>query len=254
MAAGFGLDEDEPETEADYRKRVMQEAERTRKDKQTQQELANILAEDPTAFDFDGVYDEMKQARGGGAGGARGGSSNKPKESKYIDQLMEKAREREKQRDLVWEKKLQREVEAEKHIYGETEEFITSAYKKKLEENRKFEEERKKKEEEAARREVSGKKDLSAFYTNLLTTNVAFGNEAPKPEPQKPSSSSDTTRDRSRSPSPRRNRRSPSPRGGYRRSRSPQPRDRYRRSRSPPRRSRRSTSPNRCAGLFVITL
>jgi hypothetical protein len=40
------------------------------------------------------------------------------------------------QNDLWYEKKLQREEEAEKKIYGETEKFVTPAYKKHLEELR----------------------------------------------------------------------------------------------------------------------
>jgi len=41
---------------------------------------------------------------------------------------LEKAAEREKQRNLIYEKKLQREVEAEKELFGETEAFITPGY------------------------------------------------------------------------------------------------------------------------------
>jgi hypothetical protein len=40
------------------------------------------------------------------------------------------------QNDLWYEKKLQREEEAEKKVYGETEKFVTPAYKKHLEELR----------------------------------------------------------------------------------------------------------------------
>jgi coiled-coil domain-containing protein 55 len=141
-------------------------------------EMKNALAEDPTAFEYDTIYDHMKGPARSGRAESRAAST-----PLYIGNLLAKAEERKRQADLVYEKKLQRELEAEKELFGETEAFITPAYKEKLEENRRFEEEQRRKEEEDEKRQATGKKDMSSFYSNLMTKNVAFGAQG-TPSPQ----------------------------------------------------------------------
>ena len=65
-----------------------------------------------------------------------------------------------------------KEIEEEKEIYGQTEKFVTSAYKQKLQEEKRWDEEQKKKGDE----DVTKKKDLTSFYSNLYH-NIAFGGE-----------------------------------------------------------------------------
>ena len=71
----------------------------------------------------DEVYQEQKQLKQSIRG--------KPK---YVDKLIREAEKRKHQNDLWYEKKLQRELEAEKAAFGETEKFVTPSYKKHLEE------------------------------------------------------------------------------------------------------------------------
>lgn len=57
----------------------------------------------------------------------------------------EKAEERKREQDILYERKLTREREVEDHLFGDKERFVTSAYRKKLEETAKWQEEEKKK-------------------------------------------------------------------------------------------------------------
>lgn len=54
---------------------------------------------------------------------------------------MEKAKERERVHEIVYEKKLIKERSKEDHLYGDKEKFLTSAYRKKLAEQAKWMEE-----------------------------------------------------------------------------------------------------------------
>eukprot|EP01122_Echinamoeba_exundans_P009084 TRINITY_DN3134_c0_g1_i1.p1 TRINITY_DN3134_c0_g1~~TRINITY_DN3134_c0_g1_i1.p1 ORF type:complete len:313 (-),score=87.49 TRINITY_DN3134_c0_g1_i1:324-1262(-) len=206
VKALFSIDDENEEEIKDIRK-VMLEAQRAQSARmaQVEEEMKHALAEDPTAFEYDSIYDHMK-------GPSRSGRAEPQRNStpKYIGNLLAKAEERKRQADLVYEKKLQRELEAEKELFGETEAFITPAYKEKLEENRRFEEEQRRKEEEDEKRQAAGKKDMSSFYSNLMTKNVAFGAQggASSAALEAPSSRSDApdqlSRHRTRSRSPRR--------------------------------------------------
>ncbi len=51
------------------------------------------------------------------------------------------AEKRKLEQDIIYERKVQREVEQEKEEFGEKETYVTSAYRKKLEERRELEEE-----------------------------------------------------------------------------------------------------------------
>lgn len=71
---------------------------------------------------------------------------------KYIKSLLKKAAERERENDVIYQHKLQREAEAEKELFGEDfKEYITPSYRKQLEKNRRYEEKKKRQEEEDER-------------------------------------------------------------------------------------------------------
>jgi coiled-coil domain-containing protein 55 len=67
---------------------------------QVQQLHAAALAEDPSVFDYDGVYDSMQQAK------AQPRQQEKlQRKSRYIEALKEKAVERQKEQDIVYERR-----------------------------------------------------------------------------------------------------------------------------------------------------
>lgn len=137
--------------------------------------LEKAQAEDPTVFQYDEVVEQTA---------SRSQTFNRPgtktlmtEQPKYIGGLLAQAAERKRKDEVLYEKRLIREREAEDKANLEgglpTEQFVTDAYKKKLAENRKYEQEQKLLAELEARQ---NKGDLTDFYSNMFKgTNVATG-------------------------------------------------------------------------------
>ncbi len=137
--------------------------------------LEKAQAEDPTVFQYDEVVEQTS---------SRSQTFNRPgtktlmtEQPKYIGGLLAQAAERKRKDEVLYEKRLIREREAEDRANLEgglpTEQFVTDAYKKKLAENRKYEQEQKLLAELEARQ---NKGDLTDFYSNMFKgTNVATG-------------------------------------------------------------------------------
>jgi len=79
-------------------------------------------------------------------------------QSKYIAQLKEKAELRKREQDIIYERKLQKERSKEDHLFGDKDKFVTSAYRKKLEEQQKW------LEEERMRQLREEKEDVSFIH------------------------------------------------------------------------------------------
>ncbi|CAK9184685.1 unnamed protein product [Ilex paraguariensis] len=108
------------------------------------------------------------------------------KDPKYIQALMDKAKERERQHEIIYERKLAKERNKDDHLYADKDKFVTSAYKRKLAEQAKWLEEDRLRELREEKEDVTKKGDISDFYFNL-SKNVAFGAreaELKKPEKQ----------------------------------------------------------------------
>jgi len=127
------------------------------------------------AYDFDGTYDETKKSKDQA-------TENKPtekRESRYMTDLLKNAKCRNHQRDMAHERKMVREQEEEEEENPEfrgKEKFITSAYKKKLQERElwaKEEEDQRKRDEESdvTKRKSDG---MMSFYSNF-NKNIAVG-------------------------------------------------------------------------------
>jgi len=164
--------------------RQKQEAENQRKLRLVERMQQKALEEDPTIFDYDGVYDNIKQqTQPNFKARAQTQTTEQEKKPRYIQALLQKAEERKVVDDLRFERKIRKEAAADEEEFGELPKFVTQSYIKKMEENKRA-------REEMARRDArdedpSTKKNLSSFYTNLLVNNVAFGTgpkaDAPKP-------------------------------------------------------------------------
>ncbi|XP_059429937.1 uncharacterized protein LOC132163606 [Corylus avellana] len=174
----FGFnDEDEDDVEGD----ISRQASKNKSLKDIEEQRKKALEEDPTVFDYDGVYDEMKEKA------VRPQvQDRKERKSRYIEILKEKAKEREQYREVVFERKIAKERSQDDHLYADKDKFVTRAYKKKLAEQAKWQEEERLRELREEKEDVTKKKDLSDFYFNL-EKNVAFGannDELRKPEKQ----------------------------------------------------------------------
>ena len=137
-----------------------------------EQAYRQALREDPTVFEYDAVYDSLREGREAGKR-----KEKLERGSRYIADLKAKAVERQREQDAAFDRQKLREIHREDHLYGDKEKFVTGAYRKKLEEERKWIESEQRKEEEERKNDVKKRGNLNAFYANLLTNNVAFGAE-----------------------------------------------------------------------------
>ncbi|KAE9462016.1 hypothetical protein C3L33_06065, partial [Rhododendron williamsianum] len=182
-------------------------------DDDIEEQHKKALEEDPSVFDYDGVYEDMKQKVARPLAHDR--QERKPK---YIQALIDKAKQREREQEIVYERKLAKERDKDDHLFADKDKFVTSAYKKKLAEQAMWLEEerlrqlREEKEDimlhehflvkilsntislrvrlslmclfnvsvftpafqATSAEEVTKKKDITDFYFNL-SKNVAFG-------------------------------------------------------------------------------
>mmetsp|Transcript_40968 Transcript_40968/g.80634 ORF Transcript_40968/g.80634 Transcript_40968/m.80634 type:complete len:395 (+) Transcript_40968:112-1296(+) len=139
----------------------------------------DAMQEDATMYDYDGVYDSMQEERGDKREQRKKdfdpSSGYERKEARYIQQLKKSADIRKVDEERIFQVKLKKEADADAHIYGDTEKFVTAAYKEKLSEmgRWKAEDARLKAREDATT--VEGKTSMNGFYANLLTKNLAMG-------------------------------------------------------------------------------
>ncbi|KAJ8552029.1 hypothetical protein K7X08_028472 [Anisodus acutangulus] len=163
---GFGDDDD------DVEKEISRHASKNKALKEIEEQHKKALEEDPSVFDYDGVYDDMKvkavQPR------AQDREERKPK---YIQMLMEKAKQREREHEVIYERKIAKERSKDDHLYADKDKFVTAAYKRKLQEQAKWLEEERLRELREERDDVTKKTDISDFYFSIAK-NVAFGGES----------------------------------------------------------------------------
>ncbi|XP_036625074.1 nuclear speckle splicing regulatory protein 1 isoform X2 [Trichosurus vulpecula] len=96
----------------------------------------------------------------------------KDRQPKYIHSLLKAVEIRKKEQEKRMEKKIQREREMEKGEFDDKEAFVTSAYKKKLQERAEEAERERRAAALEARLDVTKQKDLSGFYRHLLNQTV----------------------------------------------------------------------------------
>lgn len=128
-----------------------------------------VLSQDASAYDYDGVYDTMKEEKQK----ARAVAQPKERSTRYIGAIMEAHKGREIENEKVFERKMHKEAEEEAHLYGDKEKFLTNAYVKKLQAREEYEAEQKRKDEKDAREDVTQRGDMHHFYANLLDNKLA---------------------------------------------------------------------------------
>ncbi|KAH8343062.1 hypothetical protein KR059_004681, partial [Drosophila kikkawai] len=126
-----------------------------------QQEKA--LAEDPTIFQYDELYDEMDRGREE----AKQTKSQEPRKPKYIGRLMEHAERRKLEKELRIERQVQKDREAEGEKFKDKDTYVTAAYRKKLESIRLLQEQEQRDDYLEAIGDVTKQKDLDGFYRHL---------------------------------------------------------------------------------------
>ncbi|XP_065866691.1 uncharacterized protein [Euphorbia lathyris] len=161
---GFRDNEDD-----DVEKEISRHAAKNKSLKDIEEQHKKALEEDPSVFDYDGVYDQMKQKIAQPRQQER--EERKPR---YIEALIKKAELRQREHEVIYEKKLAKERSKDDDLYADKDKFVTSAYKKKLAEQAKWMEEERLRQLKEDKDDVTKKSDLTDFYFNL-GKNVAFG-------------------------------------------------------------------------------
>ncbi|KAI3766414.1 hypothetical protein L2E82_16471 [Cichorium intybus] len=171
-ALGFGDDDDDIERE------ISRQASKNKALKDEQHKKA--LEEDPSVFDYDGVYDEMKEKA------VRPVVLDKQeRKPRYIQALIDKAKVHEREHEIIYERKLAKERSTEDHLFADKDKFVTGAYKKKLAEQAKWLEEERLHQLRKEKEDITKKGgDMTEFYFNL-SKNVAFGTEGDSKKPAK---------------------------------------------------------------------
>lgn len=96
---------------------------------------AAALMEDANCFDYDGFYDGIQEKREKEKADSYLNEKNGPR---YLTSMIAARDQRQRVRDITFEKKEALSAKADAELFGEKEQFATAAYKKKLEEDRKF--------------------------------------------------------------------------------------------------------------------
>lgn len=127
------------------------------------------LEEDPDAFEYDSMYDDMQAQRDSALEEKQQNKARR--ESKYIQQLLDKGEDRQIEQGIIYERVLRREREQEDYLYEDKEKFVTEGYKEKLINDKRWEE----KEQIRVAKEVDVRStgSVSGFLGNLLNSGAA---------------------------------------------------------------------------------
>ena len=143
---------------------------------QLKKEQDEILAADPSAYDFDAVYDRIKEEKEAPIRAQK--EKDAKRESKYINALLATADRRKFEQERVLERRLLREREKDDHLHAGKEKFVSESYKAKLIAQQQWDEEDRKQEEQDRLNDVTKQTDrFSAnvgFMRNMLDS-VADG-------------------------------------------------------------------------------
>lgn len=129
---------------------------------------AKVLAEDPTIYQYDELYDDMDSKRKE----LKSDKSKEDRKPKYIGKLLETADKRKKEQERRIERQVQKDREAEGEMYKDKESFVTSAYRAKLEEMKKAEENEKREEYLENIGDVTKQSDLGGFYRHIYSQKM----------------------------------------------------------------------------------
>ena len=163
-------DDSDEETRCDNQQRRMKpETNKKIMKKQTKIEIQKALEEDSTVYEYDSIYDDMK-ANNEKVGSI--GKKDKSRKPKYIAQLMKASERRNQEKQRIEERKIEREREKEGNEFSNKEAFVTSAYKKRMEERAREEEEERRQAAMEDALDVRKQKDLSGFYRHLLNRQM----------------------------------------------------------------------------------
>lgn len=127
------------------------------------------LEEDPSVFQYDEHFDEMESKRNE----VKEAKKKEVKNAKYIGRLLEYSEKRKIENERRIERQVQKEREEEGDEFKDKESFVTSSYRKKLEELKKAEEEEKREEYLESIGDVTKQQNMDGFYRHIYEQKTA---------------------------------------------------------------------------------
>ena len=148
--------------------------------KQSKIQMSKALEEDPTVFQYDEVYDDIERKKVE----EKETKKEVDRKPKYVHNLLKAADQRQKEFERRIERQVQKEREAEGDMYADKESFVTSAYRKKMEEMAEQEEEEARQARIEAALDVTKQNNMDGFYRHLYrqTMGEEKGQKEEKPE------------------------------------------------------------------------
>ncbi|CAN7984912.1 unnamed protein product, partial [Ixodes hexagonus] len=183
-ASIFDDDSDDEHDRAAIEKSIKKESMRNLKKMQTQLQLQKAIEQDPTVFEYDAVYDDLKRDQE-----EKKQETKKDSKPRYIEQLLKAAENRKKEGDRRMQRKIQKERDTEGEVFADKEAYVTQAYRKKMQEMQEEEEKEMRRQQVEDMMDVTKQKDLTGFYRHLLKQSV--GEEKIPENTDKPFSSSE---------------------------------------------------------------
>ena len=177
-----GMDDDDTEqvptkrsedTRSSVNRAIQQEQEAMRKRAEQSMKRAAEEQDGTSMYDYDGAYEESHAPEKKDSS-----TTDDPKKSRYIGDLLQAAKERNYDRDIAYERKMARDLEKEEaaneDLQGK-ERFVTASYKAKLQERKLWQE---KQDARDQQEDAASRKGMAGFYGNF-SKNVAMGASAP---------------------------------------------------------------------------
>ena len=187
----FGADSSDSDNEAEsasgdwVAKSMKVKANNSGLKKQAKIQMSKALEEDPTVFQYDEVYDDIEKRKVE----EKESKKDVDRKPKYIHNLLKSADERQKEFERRIERQVQKEREAEGDQFADKESFVTSAYRKKMEEIAKQEEEEARQARMEAALDVTKQNNMDGFYRHLYRQTMGEEKdqiEAKKVKEEKP--------------------------------------------------------------------
>uniref|UniRef100_A0A914DRS2 Nuclear speckle splicing regulatory protein 1 N-terminal domain-containing protein n=1 Tax=Acrobeloides nanus TaxID=290746 RepID=A0A914DRS2_9BILA len=135
-----------------------------------QRMVEKVMAEDPNAYKYDEVYDEIEKQKN--VKTAEDKAKDKEKAPKYADKIILAHKKRKLEKLLVEERKFKKERASEGTEFDDKEAFVTGAYKKQIEERNKFREEIEKQDYIDSLTKVENQKMWQSGFHRILLNNL----------------------------------------------------------------------------------
>ncbi|CAN0074209.1 unnamed protein product [Scytosiphon promiscuus] len=146
-----------------------------KQEKQAKKEYEDALEADPSVFDYDRVYDGMKESRESNVAAATVAREKEKRQPKYIGNLLKQAKMRAVESDRIFDRKLQKEREEQDKVRKESDQYtrggvcVQCVCRATIWEG-----------QGRRQRFPHHRVGCSKFYSNLITKNIAMGGDVEK--------------------------------------------------------------------------